>query len=194
MFWVYKLQNNRGEIYYGMSKNPKARWLAHRNGTSRCNSYILWKDDGVVEDIEILEKFDNEELALEREKELIRNNNCVNISGKYTKQEQSKLYYEKNKEKIKQYDEKNKEKIRAYKKEYYENNKDEKLAYKKEYYENNKDETRAYMKEYYENNKEKIRAQQSEKIKCEICGCMVSHNYKAKHQRTAKCKSFLMDT
>ena len=93
MFCVYKLENNRGEVYYGKTNNPKARWTNHRNGNAICNSRILWKDDGVVNDMEILEWFNNEGDALQREKELIINNNCVNLRGKYTKSERDKIYY-----------------------------------------------------------------------------------------------------
>ena len=131
MFCVYKLENNRGEVYYGITKDPKVRWHGHRAINNNCSSSILWKDDGIVNDIEVLEWFDTEELAIEREKELIRNNNCVNVQGKRTRKEQYIAYH-------KVYDKKNKER---------------KSAYMKEYREKNKAKLRAYMKEYREKNK-----------------------------------------
>jgi len=118
MYCVYQLKNDRGEVYYGMTKDPKGRLQKHRVfNYNYCTSVILWEDGGVVDDIEVLDWFDTEELALEREKELIRNNNCVNIIGKYTRQEQKKMYRENNKEQIlaseKKFRENNKEKINA---------------------------------------------------------------------------------
>jgi len=165
MYCVYKLENNRGEVYYGMSKDPKRRLKEHRRKSEGSKSKFLWQNNGVVDDMEILDWFDNKEDCHKREKELIQNNNCVNLKGKYTTQ---KEYYEKNKEEI--------------------------TAKTKQYYEKNKEKLKVSQKEQYEKNKEKIRAQQSEKIKCDICGSTIRRDGKTKHQRTAKCKSFLMDT
>ena len=93
MFCVYKLENDRGEIYFGMTKDPKTRWYKHSNGNAKCTSGILWEDGGIVDDIQVLYWFETEQLALEREKELIQNNNCVNhIGNRRTKKEQNKIY------------------------------------------------------------------------------------------------------
>jgi hypothetical protein len=61
-------------------------------------------------------------------------------------------------------------------KEYCQQNKDKKSEYQKEYY-----------KEYRQKNKDKIKEYQKEKIECNICGCKISRNYLARHQRTNKC-------
>ena len=139
MYCVYQLKNDRGQVYFGITKDPKARLRQHRSNINDCTSGILWKDGGIVDDIKILEWFDTEDLALEREKDLIRNNICVNLKGnRGTRKEQKS----------------------------------------------------AHSKKHYEQNKEKINARGREKIKCDVCGFMVTRNGIAKHQKTKKCKSF----
>jgi predicted GIY-YIG superfamily endonuclease len=180
MFCVYKLENNRGQVYFGKTNNPKERLKKHRYNSNKCTSQVLWQDDGIVDDIEVLDWFETEELALQRETELIRNNNCVNLLGnRGTKQEQNKAYRENNKEKLS-----------ADSKAYREKNKEIKIAYQKEYYEKNKEKINANQKEYEEKNKERISARRREKIVCDICCSVIARGDKAKHQRTAKCKSF----
>jgi predicted GIY-YIG superfamily endonuclease len=181
MFCVYRLQNDRGQLYFGKTNNPKDRWKHHRNGNAKCTSGILWEDGGIVNDIEVLEWFDTEELALQREKELIRNNNCVNIRGKYTRQELNKRFYYKDHaatlEKRRLYDQT-------------EERKQKKRETNRKYHEKNKEKANLQGRQRYEKNKEKISARQKEKIKCTNCGVMWARGNMSNHKKTPKCKSF----
>ena len=69
-------------------------------------------------------------------------------------------------------------------KEYYDSNRDKELARKEEYYEDNKDIKLKRSKEYYGDNKDKTNA----KIKCNVCGSILSRHGMARHQLTNKCK------
>ena len=123
-YCVYKLENDKGELYYGMTKRPDRRWLDHMKNARNdrtCSSKKLWYDDTAEVGMYELEWFETEEEAHEREKYLIQNNNCVN-KVKYDfdmqsyQKEYKKEYYEKNKgmilQKEKEYRDNNKEKIK----------------------------------------------------------------------------------
>jgi hypothetical protein len=64
-------------------------------------------------------------------------------------------------------------------------NKDNKKKYNIEYYEINKREILMQRKKYYEINKRKILMQQQDKYTC-ICGSIIRHNEKARHERTQR--------
>jgi predicted GIY-YIG superfamily endonuclease/ribosomal protein S27E len=168
MYCVYQLQNDRGQVYFGITKDPKERFWKHRTFKyNNCTSVILWENGGVVDDIEPLYWFETEQLALEREKELIRNNICVNIAGKYTRQEQMKRFREQNMEKLNAH---NREKIKC----------DICSSIV----------SRSNLTAHQKTKKCKTHAVgKLEKIKCAVCGSMISRPNIAKHQRTNKCKS-----
>jgi predicted GIY-YIG superfamily endonuclease len=80
-YCVYKLENDKNELYFGMTKNPDRRWLGHMQNArddGTCSSKKLWYDSSCVVGMYELEWFETEEEAHEREKELIQGNNCVN--------------------------------------------------------------------------------------------------------------------
>ena len=58
----------------------------------------------------------------------------------------------------------------------------------KKYYENNKDKILDNHKKYYENNKNEIIEIRKIKVKCDLCGTVLSKNNLSKHQKTMSCK------
>ena len=75
------------------------------------------------------------------------------------------------------------EQRKAYKKQWREDNKEHLQNQWKEYYEEHKNEISKKKTEYRNNNKDYI----NEKIKCNVCGSMVSRHGIAKHHQTNKC-------
>jgi hypothetical protein len=114
---VYKLENDKGELYFGISKKINKRWNSHMHNArhdGRCSSKRLWYDDTAVVGMEELEWFEIEEEAHKREVELIKNNNCVN-DRKYTfdSKAYTKQYNKKRKEHHKKYLQEQREVINA---------------------------------------------------------------------------------
>ena len=164
------------ELYYfGATNNIKRRWSnngAGYKGTA-LQPYIEkygWENIKHI----VLFRDQTRENALWIEDFLIETARedgvCINKqrSGLVSKEEgynknQSKQYYEKNKdkklEKQKQYYEENKDKI----KQYYEENKDKKLEKQQQYYEKNKDKKLEYQQQYYEENKKQINEQRRQR-------------------------------
>ena len=68
-------------------------------------------------------------------------------------------------------------------KEYYEDNKEYIKSKNKQYRKDNKESIKNYMKKYREDNKVKI--------ECSICSSLTSRSNIKRHQKSAKCKSFL---
>jgi len=139
---------------------------------------ILQHPDHYIELLELCPCNSKIELH-KREGKFIRSNNCVNkmIPGRDMKQ-----YYQDNKERIKQRIRKhyqdNKDVINQRRKQYREVNKDEIKKRKKQYYQDNKDVINQRRKQYYQDNKQKI--------KCDVCDCMVmKHNYN-RHKKSKK--------
>jgi len=194
-YCVYKLENDKNELYFGMTKSPNKRWSDHMknardNGT--CSSKKLWYDGDTVVAMQELEWFDTKEEAHEREKELIQSNNCVNkLKYDFDYKTYKKEYLEKNKEVNaqyhKEYREKNKEVIAEKRKEYDEKNKVKISEKKKIYHEKNKEKKNADSKEYYEKNKVKINEKKKEKIECNTCGSIVRRDCMANHKKSKKC-------
>lgn len=63
MFYVYLLKNERGELYYGCTKNLKKRFFEHNNNKSFATKNHKWK-------LVYYEAYLSEEDAWEREKQL----------------------------------------------------------------------------------------------------------------------------
>jgi len=60
----------------------------------------------------------------------------------------------------------------------------------KEYYEMNKDKITQKMKDYKEANKEKLNTKRNKQVEC-VCGSLIRHCEKARHERTEKHKAYL---
>ena len=75
-YYVYELNNGKGEIYYGVTKNPKRRFMEHKNLKAKCltSSTKLGKNF----EMNILQQYDNLVDARLSEELLIRNCCCVN--------------------------------------------------------------------------------------------------------------------
>ena len=174
---VYQHVTPDGLYYFGQTQNVERRWSrngAEYKGTS-LYPYIEKFGWDNIQHI-VLFKDQTKENALWIENFLIETARedgvCINKqrSGLISKEEgydknQSKQYYEINKEQIleqrKQYQEQNKEQIREQKKQYYEENKDK----FKEYYEQNKQQILEQKQQYYEQNKQQRREYQREYYK-----------------------------
>ena len=175
-----------GLHYYGVSIDTKQRWRGNGYNYKRTSlrPYIEkfgWKN---IQHIVLFENLSKED-ALSIEDSLIvsgwEKGNCINKnrSGKISKEEnyrreydqqyreknkdkikeQTKQYYEDNKDKIKQYREQNKEQIMEKQKQYYEKNKDKIIDYQREYCQKNKDK----KQDYYKKNRDKIREQRRQR-------------------------------
>jgi predicted GIY-YIG superfamily endonuclease len=80
-YYVYRLTSTNGLVYYGKTKRPQTRKYQHDGGHGACTSKKLYKNGGCV-DMKILDIFDDEDLALVREKFYINNYDCVNKNDK----------------------------------------------------------------------------------------------------------------
>ena len=171
---VYQHVTPDGLYYFGQTQNPERRWSRNGAEYKRTSLYPYIEKFGWdnIQHI-VLFKDQTKENALWIENFLIETARedgvCINKqrSGLISKEEgydknQSKQYYEINKEQIleqrKQYQEQNKEQIREQKKQYYEENKDK----FKEYYEQNKQQILEQKQQYYEQNKQQRREYQRE--------------------------------
>ena len=168
-FSVYQHVTPNKMYYFGTTQNVERRWSnngAEYKGTA-LQPYIEKFGWDNIQHI-VLFRDQTRENALWIEDFLIETARedgvCINKqrSGLISKEDgynknQSKQYYETNKQQIleqkQQYYETNKQQILEQKQQYYEQNKDKRLEYQQEYYEQNKDK----FKEYYEQNKDKIR-------------------------------------
>ena len=182
---VYQHVTPDGMYYFGQTNNIKRRWECNGAGYKRTalQPYIEKFGWDNIQHI-VLFKDQTKENALWIEDFLIttaqEDGVCINKkrSGNISKEDgyrqeyyqqnknQSKQYYEINKEKIleqqKQYYEINKEQISEQKKQYYETNKGQILEQHKQYYETNKDKIQEQKKQYYEQNKEQILEQKKQ--------------------------------
>ena len=124
MWYVYQLDSTNGLIYFGMTSNPKQRFIQHKCGISRCMSKLLFADDACVE-MRILDEYVSRSVCQEREKYYIRKYVCVNKKGKGLDMESNKAYlkkwYQENKERCKErknkWNHENKEKKNAHNRE-----------------------------------------------------------------------------
>ena len=172
-YLVYTMENNYsvyqhvtpdGMYYFGATNNIKRRWRG--NGclykTTALQPYIEKYGWDNIQHI-VLFKDQTKENALWIEDFLIttarEDGVCINKqrSGLISKEEdydknQSKQYYEINKEQVqerhKQYYETNKEQILEQQKQYYEQNKQQILDKKQQYYEENKQQRIEYQRQY----------------------------------------------
>jgi hypothetical protein len=69
---------------------------------------------------------------------------------------------------------------------YRENNKDKKHIVNKIYREKNKEKIKKNLRKYYQKNKEKILQKHKQKIKCEICNCLIRKQGLREHMKTKK--------
>ena len=176
---VYQHVTPDGLYYFGATNNIKRRWRnngAGYKGTA-LQPYIEQYGWDNIQHI-VLFRDQTRENALWIEDFLITTASedgvCINKrrSGNISKEEdynknQSKQYYETNKDKIKeqhkQYYEENKDKRLEYQQQYREQNKQQIKEQKKQYYEENKQQIRKQYKQYYEENKEQILEQRRQR-------------------------------
>ena len=165
---VYEHVTPDGMYYFGQTNDIKRRWrnngagykktslepYIEKYGWENIKHIVLFKDQ-TKEDAIWIEDF---LITTAREDGVCINKNRSGLISKeedYDKN-QSKQYYEQNKQQIsdqrKQYYEQNKDKI----KQYYEQNKDKIKEQSKQYREQNKDRIREYKRQYREKNRDKI--------------------------------------
>lgn len=175
------------DIYIGSTCSPLAKRLYEHRKFYRCykrgNMHMISVFKMLEHPdhyIELLESFPctNKNELRRRQGELIRSNNCVNknkppISGR--SQDEIK---KRSTERVKKWREDNKERFKQREKQYYQDNK-ERL---KQYYQDNKER----VKQYYQQNKEKILQQAKQKIKCDVCDCMILKKSFNRHTKTNK--------
>jgi hypothetical protein len=225
---IYKLiDNTNGNIYIGSTCNSlKKRLKIHLN-----HYYEYKKKDGkclttvayhIIKNndykMELLENFPckTKQELLNKEREYIENNKCININKPITTYqekldygkeyrdknrdkllEQKKEYWIKNRDKLvekkKEYWIKNKDKLAEKSKKKYEDNKQDILKKCKEYRDKNRDKLLEKKKIYSEANKDKIKERRSEKIQCDNCSSTICIGDLAKHKRTLKCQNYKKD-
>ena len=177
---VYQHVTPDGMYYFGQTQNVEKRWSKNGAGYKKTSLQPYIEKYG-WDNIQHIVLFENQtkENALWIENFLIETARedgvCINQrrSGNISKEEgynknqskqyyetnkeqvleQKKQYYEQNKEQQKQYREKNKDKKQIYDKQYYETNKEQILEQKKQYYETNKDKKREYQRQYRQRKK-----------------------------------------
>jgi predicted GIY-YIG superfamily endonuclease len=123
-YYVYELNNGKGEVYYGVTKCPKRRFMEHKNPRAHCLTSS--RKLGNNFEMNVLQDYDNLVDARLTEELLIRNCSCVNdntpsnIIVKWAegdKKENHRVYSQ-------QWHVTNAERISAQKKIYYQNNKE----------------------------------------------------------------------
>ena len=168
---VYEYVSPVGMYYFGQTQNVKRRW--RNNGEeykkTSLQPYIEKFGWDNIQHI-VLFKDQTKENALWIENFLIETARedgvCINKqrSGLISKEEgydknQSKQYYEINKEQVqerhKQYYETNKDKILEQQKKYQDEHKDKIRKYQCEYYDENRDKILEQSRQYYQKNREK---------------------------------------
>ena len=161
---VYQHVTPDGMYYFGQTNNIKRRWECNGAGYKRTalQPYIEKFGWDNIQHI-VLFKDQTKENALWIEDFLIttaqEDGVCINKkrSGNISKEDGYRQeYYQQNKNQSKQYYEINKEKILEQQKQYYEQNKEQILEQKKQYYEQNKDKKREYDRQRYQKNRDKI--------------------------------------
>ena len=161
---VYQHVTPDGMYYFGQTNNIKRRWECNGAGYKRTalQPYIEKFGWDNIQHI-VLFKDQTKENALWIEDFLIttaqEDGVCINKkrSGLISKEDGYRQeYYQQNKNQSKQYYEINKEKILEQQKQYYEQNKEQILEQKKQYYEQNKDKKREYDRQRYQKNRDKI--------------------------------------
>ena len=172
------------QLKSGKKKNCSCFRIFDEYGADNCKIY--WIEDYPCNSKKELEA---------REGYYIRNNECVNkaIAGR-ERNEWSKEYRAKNKEKLDEYynewKSNNEEHLQQYRANYYQENKDYHNQKGKEWRENNKDRKKATDKAYREKNKETIMQKEKELINCK-CGATIQKTEKARHERTQKHQNYL---
>jgi hypothetical protein len=202
-------------IYIGSTTNFRRRKWDHKNNCNNENSkdfnypvYQFIRENGGWDEWKMIpiEKYpcnDKKELEVRENYhiQLLKSKLNKNIPTRTKKEhyeankeiilEKQKENYEANKEiilkKAKEYREANKEKITEYKKQYYEANKEQILKIHKNYREANKEIKKEQDKKYREANKEILSEKAKQRVVCDHCGCEVSKNNLARHQKTKKC-------
>ena len=171
----YILDLTNADMYIGSCS--KDRWykrkLIHKDlEYNTCSSkQIIENNNYIFEILEENEFIDKNDLH-KKEQFYIDNNKCINKNRAYVSEEQTKEYYENNKEEIKNKSQK-----------YYQDNKHNEEFLKK---------LRINNKNYREKNKEKIRKIKNEKINCDICNSLVNKGNISTHKKTKKCMSYLI--
>lgn len=157
MYYIYKLYNENGYFYIGMSQKPTKRYRQHLYGKGSCSSKIVIQKGENI-NFEILHNFKTYEEAKNKEGELIRKLNCVN---KRVEGRDSKEYYKDNRETI--------------------------LNKMKKYYKNNAEVLKQKSKEYKIKNWDDYSTKRNSKINCPNCGAVISKQYISVHKKTKRC-------
>tara|TARA_R110000803_G_scaffold21011_1_gene53388 strand:- start:5506 stop:6012 length:507 start_codon:yes stop_codon:yes gene_type:complete len=161
---VYLLEDCEGNGYIGITIDLNRRLWQHKRNSNDTNSKLLIKPFNHV----ILEEIDDEDDLAFAEQFYIKlyrvlyGNKLLNMMTPLQTNKEYRLI-----------------------------NKDGLADYQKEYRLINKDELADYQKEYIRINKDKIAEYQKEKITCE-CGAIITKSVKARHERSAKHKNFLI--
>lgn len=175
---VYKIIHTQSDIIYiGSTINTlRDRFKTHKSSHSKCviSKYIQEFGSDQFKIILIKEYEVVDKNHLEAYEQLwINKTKCINHKSSF---KISKIY-------MKEYRDLNKDTIREQRKEYRDLNKEKIKEYQKEYRKNNKDYYKNKCKEYYELNKQYI-LEKKEKIKCDVCKCLVNNIYR--HNKTQK--------
>ncbi len=175
---IYKLCSNDldiTDIYIGSTCNFHRRKASHKNTcyneskksyNGKVYKYI--RDNGGFENWNMIQ-LEEKSLENKREKEALEREWIEKLKpslNSYIPTRTDKEYYQDNKEKIK-------ERVKKHR-------------------ELNKDKINEHNRKYHQDNREKILKQNKEKITCE-CGSIFRKNEIARHQRTKKHQSFILE-
>lgn len=157
--YLYKVFDKDNKNYYGLTKDPKTRFKAHK--CPKQFSTIKYMDRDTLQ-FEIVKELDNIKYidALKEESKLIDENDCVNRQVSYRPE-----FYKRD----------------IYHKQYYKDHREEQLANMKIKYQNNKQ----YFIERATASYNKRKHILNEKFKCE-CGGNYTYKHKKDHYTTQK--------
>ena len=166
--------NITNEKYYGSTKR-RDRLKYHKSASNSCVSrQIIDRGDYIFRIIETLDN-PTKHALLTKEKEYIKNNECIN-----------KMSPIRTLEELKEYE-------KEYNKKQYASNKNDILKQQREYYINNKNRIDERVKKYYNENREKIQNIRKEKLLC-VCGEEYTIQNRARHCKTIKHIDFIVES
>lgn len=166
---IYEIVCNiTNEKYYGSTSMKESRRLySHKcNSNKTTSKQIIDRGNYTFNIVERLESPTKQELLL-KEKEYIKNNECINKCSPIRTEEELKEY------------------TVQYKQEYYTKHQEDLKKYCREWYYSNKDKVLELRKKRYETNKEQISEVRKQKLICD-CGDEYTIQNKSRHCKAKK--------
>ena len=196
---VYKIIHNQSDLVYIGSTFDKLRQRFYNHKINKKSLCIISKYINQYEaknfKIMLIKEYKVVDRKHLRSKEQLWINKlrCINKNNAIPflwKKILDKIYRKENKEKINNLTSKwrkeNKNYLKEYRKNHYHKNKEKNTLQNKIYRENNREKIKEIHKRYREKNKEKIRENTKQKVKCNVCDCMIRKCGIRRHEKSKK--------